>query len=163
MLRLRLVSYTGIPESILAMSPSDRSPPLKASAIPPYLTNHSPLAVSYETKDKKERGRLVASIEASFTTGRQVVDLDAPTSSYFPASQSEGRTRMNGNAAIPHRHAPNGLGRENARDPRDEPGPSLINSPSRPESPFTQNPTIDFDGLSWPSNTLQSAGSVHLD
>ncbi|KAE9992460.1 hypothetical protein Vi05172_g5123 [Venturia inaequalis] len=133
------------------MTPSDRSPPLKASALPPYLTNHSPLAVSLETRDQKERERLRASIQASYTTGRQVVDLDAPPSSYFPASKSEGRTKMNGNAAVPHRHAPYGLGRENARDPRDEPGPSSVISPSRPESPFTQNPTIDFDGLSWPS------------
>lgn len=136
------------------MTPSDRSPPLKASALPPYLTNHSPLAVSLETRDQKERERLRASIQASYTTGRQVVDLDAPPSSYFPASKSEGRTKMNGNAAVPHRHAPYGLGRENARDPRDEPGPSSVISPSRPESPFTQNPTIDFDGLSWPSTIL---------
>lgn len=139
------------------MNPSERSPPLKASAIPPYLTNHSPLAVSQEPRDKKERERLIASIEASYTTGR-LVDLDAPPSSHFSAGKSEGRTKMNGNAAIPHRHKPNGLGRENARDPRDEPGPSSITSPSRPESPFTQNPTIDFDGLSWPSNTLQICG-----
>ncbi|TID23121.1 GTP cyclohydrolase I [Venturia nashicola] len=133
------------------MSPPDPSPPLKASAIPPYLTDRSSLAVSHETRDRKERDRLIASIDASYSGGRQVVDFGAAPSSYFPASKSEGRTKMNGNAVLPHRHAPNGRGRENARDPRDEPGPSSVTPPSRPESPFTQNPTIDFDGLSWPS------------
>ncbi|KAF1809642.1 GTP cyclohydrolase I [Eremomyces bilateralis CBS 781.70] len=39
---------------------------------------------------------------------------------------------------------------EPARDARDEPVlPTQV--ASRPESPFTQHPTIDFDGLSWPS------------
>ena len=37
------------------------------------------------------------------------------------------------------------------RDPRDEAGPltppSIV---SRPESPYTLCPPIDFDGLSWP-------------
>ncbi|CAD6572590.1 MAG: NADH pyrophosphatase [Alectoria sarmentosa] len=38
-----------------------------------------------------------------------------------------------------------------ARDPRDE-APSLKTPTiSRPASPYTQNPPIDFDGLSWPS------------
>lgn len=138
------------------MIPS-HSPPLNPkpkSALPPYLTNHSPLAVSQETRDRKERERLIASIEASNTTGRLAVDLDAP-SSYFPSSKNQGKTDMNGHAGNPHRHVQNGLEKENARDPRDEPGPSSVSLPSRPESPFTQNPTIDFDGLSWPSNTFQ--------
>ncbi|KAI9884981.1 MAG: GTP cyclohydrolase 1 [Watsoniomyces obsoletus] len=39
---------------------------------------------------------------------------------------------------------------EAARDPRDE-APHLTPTTSRPHSPYTQFPPIDFDGLSWPS------------
>ena len=41
---------------------------------------------------------------------------------------------------------------EPARDPRDGvPLTPPLSSNSRPASPFTANPTVDFDGLSWPS------------
>ena len=41
---------------------------------------------------------------------------------------------------------------EPARDPRDEvPLTPPLGTSSRPASPFTANPTVDFDGLSWPS------------
>lgn len=37
------------------------------------------------------------------------------------------------------------------RDPRDEGGPLTPPATvSRPASPYTLNPPIDFDGLSWP-------------
>lgn len=37
------------------------------------------------------------------------------------------------------------------RDPRDEGGPLTPPATvSRPASPYTMNPPIDFDGLSWP-------------
>lgn len=39
-----------------------------------------------------------------------------------------------------------------ARDPRDEAIPATPPATvSRPASPYTLNPPIDFDGLSWPS------------
>lgn len=40
---------------------------------------------------------------------------------------------------------------ESARDPRDEASSILPRSRNRPVSPFTAAPTVDFDGLSWPS------------
>ena len=40
---------------------------------------------------------------------------------------------------------------EAARDPRDEAPITPPISVSRPASPYTMNPPIDFDGLSWPS------------
>jgi GTP cyclohydrolase I len=134
------------------------SPPLNPkpkSALPPHLTNNSPLGVSQETRDRKEREKLFASIESSSTTGRLAVDLDAPNS-YFPSNKSQSKTEMNGYGGQSLKYAKNGLEEEHARDPRDEAGPSQLPSPSRPESPFTQYPTIDFDGLSWPSETLQA-------
>ena len=38
-----------------------------------------------------------------------------------------------------------------ARDPRDEALSPTTATVSRPASPYTLNPPIDFDGLSWPS------------
>lgn len=40
--------------------------------------------------------------------------------------------------------------REPARDDRDEPPATPPATASRPASPYTANPPIDFDGLSWP-------------
>ena len=42
-----------------------------------------------------------------------------------------------------------------ARDNRDEAPPTPVTI-SRPASPYTLNPPIDFDGLSWPSRSLLS-------
>ena len=38
-----------------------------------------------------------------------------------------------------------------ARDPRDEAPSPTTATVRRPASPYTSNPPIDFDGLSWPS------------
>ncbi len=48
---------------------------------------------------------------------------------------------------------------EAARDPRDE-APHLTPTTSRPHSPYTQFPPIDFDGLSWPSASLSQVISL---
>jgi len=138
------------------------SPPLNPkpkSALPSYLTNTSPLAVPQEIRDRKERDKLFASIESSSTSGRHVVDLDEPTS-YFQANKIHSKPEMNGYAGQSSKPK-NGVEEEPARDPRDDTS-AIIAAPSRPESPFTQYPTIDFDGLSWPSMGLWSAEVVHL-
>lgn len=44
------------------------------------------------------------------------------------------------------------------RDPRDEASPPTPPTTSRSISPYTQNPTVDFDGLSWPSEWWYSTG-----
>lgn len=120
------------------------SPPLgpkPKSALPSHLTTaSSPLSLSQEARDKRERDKLYASIESSSTI-RHPVDLDAPNG-YFGKKQLS-KTPMNGHAY----HPESTVNEEHARDPRDE----AAHSASRPESPFTANPTIDFDGLSWPS------------
>jgi GTP cyclohydrolase I len=38
-----------------------------------------------------------------------------------------------------------------ARDPRDQAKMSASGSAPRPEGPYTKFPTVNFDGLSWPS------------
>ena len=45
-----------------------------------------------------------------------------------------------------------------ARDPRDEAPSQTIPTVSRPASPYTLNPPIDFDGLSWPSESWLEQG-----
>ena len=40
---------------------------------------------------------------------------------------------------------------EPARDARDQATPPNTLSQNRPASPYTLNPPVDFDGLSWPS------------
>lgn len=102
--------------------------------------------MAQEARDKKEREKLHAAIEASSTVGRQLVDLDS-ADGYFPSKTSGSKGSMNGHVSSKSK---GGLDESQARDARDEAVPQMP-SISRPESPFTQHPTIDFDGLSWPS------------
>lgn len=83
----------------------------------------------------KERDRLAASILSSNKRRRLVDDLE----------------EMNGDGdhqpeSVPTRISDLGV---EARDPRDEAHTPSIHS--RPASPYTLNPPIDFDGLSYPS------------
>ena len=101
--------------------------------IPSYLMNgNSPLQNTIESRDKKERDALFESIQSSNARKKLSIDLNMP----------DGLEQRNN-------HRPDDLG-EPARDPRDEASPRSSANTSRPASPYTLNPTIDFDGLSWP-------------
>ena len=136
------------------------SPPLGAkskTAVPAYLTSgSSPLHVASELRteirDKKERETLYASIQSS-STHRQPINLEAP----IPNGYAQ-KTRAGGQHGIGPIHSADGLIEEPARDHRDE---AALTTPtaSRPASPFTQHPTIDFDGLSWPSEWRYIGGA----
>jgi GTP cyclohydrolase I len=129
------------------------------SALPSHLTSvPSPLSVSQEVRDKKERDKLYASIESSNTT-RHPVDLDGPNS-YFP-KKPQNKLDMNGINGHDSNTGKGSVAEEHARDPRDE-APEAPPSASRPESPFTQHPTIDFDGLSWPSMDYNMVFTLNL-
>jgi GTP cyclohydrolase I len=118
--------------------------PNPKSALPSRLANgSSPLHISREVRDQNERDNLRASINVS-STRRHVVDLDDPNG-YFPKKSSSESQDSRG-AKTSRRTIDEG----HARDPRDEASPPTP-STTRPSSPFTQHPTIDFDGLSWPS------------
>jgi GTP cyclohydrolase I len=124
-------------------SPLDPNP---KSILSSRITNGtSLLRISQEVRDQKERDNLRASIKVS-NTRRHVVDLDDPNG-YLPKKPSQESQDSHGvktsRRAIDEGHA---------RDPRDEASPPTP-STTRPSSPFTQHPTIDFDGLSWPSKT----------
>ncbi len=112
------------------------------SALPAYLTNGtSPLHTSVESRHRRERENLYASIHASSGHQRHLVDFDRPQ---MPRTVSDNNAADGGLTTLAAVEEP-------ARDPRDRPSPPTPLATSRPASPYTQNPTIDFDGLSWPS------------
>ena len=129
------------------------SPPLtpKPKALPSYLTNGgSPLQNRLTIRDTTERDSLFSSIKSSSGPRRQPIDLE-----HLPLQSQQGpavakRAAMNG--VHDHEEERAAVVQEQARDPRDEAPmtPPLITN-GRPASPFTANPTVDFDGLSWPS------------
>jgi GTP cyclohydrolase I len=94
----------------------------------------------------RERDNLYAAIAAS-TTSRYPIDFDEELP---PAKRSSEHNRTpefgpdaHSAVTLSHPHL-----KVAARDPRDQPKSPQI---SRPASPYTQNPPIDFEGLSWPS------------
>lgn len=142
----------------------DHLPPAQKpkSALPSYLipNTSSPLSTSHEARDKKEREKLYAAIEQSSTVGRQAVDLDEEPSSYF-GNKKSGKQEMNGLSVNIPKHSKEPVEEEEARDPRDEVVVPMA-VVSRPDSPFTQHPTIDFDGLSWPSEIHDAQGRAYF-
>lgn len=123
------------------------SPPFKPKpAIPSHLTNGpSPLSISTEARDRKERDNLFAAIEKS-NRGRQIINFDGPNG-YHPKSS----TSANMDGRGPH-DSHKIVHSEIDVEGYNEDGPSRTPlATSRAHSPYTQHPTIDFDGLSWPS------------
>ncbi|KAF2789790.1 GTP cyclohydrolase I [Melanomma pulvis-pyrius CBS 109.77] len=118
------------------------SPPFKPKpAIPSHLTNGpSPLSISTEARDKKERDSIFAAIQSS-NRGRQAVDFDR-ANGYFKPSGS------NMDHAGGHKIVHSEIDVEGYNEDRVARTPLAT---SRAQSPYTQHPTIDFDGLSWPS------------
>jgi GTP cyclohydrolase I len=114
------------------------------SAIPSHMTDgRLPPRVPTEVRDQKERENLYNAIETS-NRGRQIVDFDDPTD-YFPAKATT--ATMNGTSAQKKHDIVNGeIDVEGFNE-----GSKTPLKTSRAHSPYTQHPTIDFDGLSWPS------------
>ncbi|KAH8732003.1 GTP cyclohydrolase I [Phaeosphaeriaceae sp. PMI808] len=121
---------------------SDSSKPV--SALPAHMVNGpTPPKVSTEVRDQKERESLYNAIETS-NRGRQIVDFDGP-SDYFPTNPSS--ADINGGSVQKTHHIVNGeIDVEGYNE-----SPKTPLKTSRAHSPYTQHPTIDFDGLSWPS------------
>ena len=129
------------------------SPPIapKPKALPPYLINGgSPLQNPLDLRDNAERESLHASIKSSSGPRRQPIDLDPAIAQGKEERNGVKFETMNGKF---EKNEKEGLEQEHARDPRDEAPltPPFSSYSSRPASPFTANPTVDFDGLSWPS------------
>lgn len=109
---------------------------------------------------KKERQKLAAAIESSHHE-RQPLDLDAADQRHSKPNEALSH-KLNGDI-----HKPTALSPLNqaARDPRDEAESPLVTATAspRPASPYTLNPPIDFDGLSWPSKSRKDFSDLDLD
>ncbi len=143
------------------------SPPLALkpiAAIPSYLMNgkpytahsSSPLRPSARTSvNADERERLTASIVSS-NARRQPIDLDSLESPKanghrsYPLAVPEEPSATPANIDV------------SARDPRDEAPSQTTSTVSQPASPYTLNPPIDFDGLSWPSESWLERGCKRM-
>lgn len=137
--------------------------------IPPHLVNgHSPLhprANGAHSKD--ERDSTFASIKSSMGPKKEPLDLENPSqslNSHAPSSSSSsslpnGSQQQENSSRQYEEVQDNDINHIDlssidlkvaARDGRDE-APQTPLATARSNSPFTQNPTIDFEGLSWPS------------
>lgn len=117
----------------------------KPEAAPHTPTAPSPLSLSTVARHQKEREHLFAAIENS-NRGRSVVDFDQAGPNGFFSESSVADVNGRGES---QRHR---LLREQDGDELHHVAP--LRTPlatSRAHSPYTQHPTIDFDGLSWPS------------
>lgn len=120
--------------------------PRPKSALPSYLINgSSPL---HAPAHNAEREKLYASLSAS-TNHRQSVDLN-------------GSELIHNGNNISKRDSRAQVG-DPPRDPRDDISPSTPPTTSRSASPYTLNPPIDFDGLSWPSQSTQYSDLMIAD
>ncbi|KAK3115910.1 GTP cyclohydrolase 1 [Teratosphaeriaceae sp. CCFEE 6253] len=127
----------------------------QSKALPPYLVNgHSPLRPSFaDEQDREDRDHTYSSIQASMGPHREPLDLEqlslnenAPPQPSSTPSQRHAQQYEE----VPDGEIEDVELRVAARDDRDE-APLTPPAPSRSQSPFTANPTVDFDGLSWPS------------
>lgn len=130
------------------MSSPPNSPKPK-SAVPLHLINgSSPL---HPSSREREWQSLASSIKSSY---ERKIDHDLSASLNDSSLNNHHRPLVS-----PQDNAPATIGgtpsvslREAPRDPRDDAAPLMAPvSKSRPASPYTLNPPIDFDGLSWPS------------
>lgn len=125
--------------------------PKPRSAVPSHLLNgSSPLHHSPTSTRAQERESLASSIRSTYGR-RAAIDIAANTplqSDSAAADTTSWSPILNGDAQMPP--AKHSL-KEPPRDKRDEAPVAPPTTVSRPASPYTLNPPIDFDGLSWPS------------
>ncbi|CAD0090049.1 unnamed protein product [Aureobasidium vineae] len=116
--------------------------PIRPKHIPSHLINGSSPLVNHEkaqeNRDARERENAFKSIQSSMGPKKEPVDLEG---NYFqPHASAQPRDKRPAKLA--------NLEEAEARDPRDD---WASQQTSRASSPYTLAPTIDFDGLSWPS------------
>ena len=124
--------------------------------IPSYLMNgHSPLHNSASVdQDKEGREREYAAIKSSMGPPKVAMSLEELGLEDPPATtnrQGEQKRSAKQYEEVDNEDIAKLDVHNFARDDRDE-APLTPPTTSRSMSPFTANPTIDFDGLSWPSS-----------
>ncbi|PNS16476.1 GTP cyclohydrolase I [Sphaceloma murrayae] len=114
---------------------------IRPKAIPLHMKNGKASAPANQVaRDMRERESAYAAIRSSMGPRKVPIDLD-----YDEISPDVLGT-------VPQAKDMNVLEEEAARDPRDQAvPPTPPATSSRSISPYTHNPTVDFDGLSWPS------------
>ena len=128
----------------------------RPSAIPPHLTNgHSPLASSLSADaDNSDWESAYAAIKSSMGPQKVAMSLEELGIDDQPATTTNGDGEQKRSAKQYEEVNDEDIAkldlRASARDGRDE-APMTPPATSRSMSPFTSNPTVDFDGLSWPS------------
>ncbi|KAK3679938.1 GTP cyclohydrolase 1 [Recurvomyces mirabilis] len=133
----------------------EHQPVPRPRAIPSHLINgHSPLHPSYTAeREREDREHTYESIKSSMGPPREPIDL-----ANLSLNNHDRTERPNGsqqNSAQQYEEVEDADLDDldlkvAARDDRDE-APLTPPATARSMSPFTANPTIDFDGLSWPS------------
>ena len=134
-----------IPILIQAMSSESPLAPKPKSAVPSYLLNGT--SQSSRPSRKRERENLTSSIKSTY--GRRLA------ANLENAEENPSVKRLKEHVTGENDSGTNGDkedGKENllrmpARHPRDE---APITT-SRPAGPYTLQPPVDYDGLSWPS------------
>ncbi|KAK1070730.1 GTP cyclohydrolase 1 [Friedmanniomyces endolithicus] len=132
------------------------SPAPRPKAIPPYLVNgHSPLHPSFKPEnDRTDRDHTYSSIQASMGPPREPLALEQislndgvspPTAKHNSQERSARHYEEVVDADIED------IERKVAAQDPTYTAPMTPAATSRSQSPFTANPTVDFDGLSWPS------------
>lgn len=146
------------------MEPTPSPSALRPKQVSNLINGHSPLHPAYSTdREREEKDNTYNAIKSSMGPRKEPIDVedlhlqngDPPKSpsSHPPTSPPQQQRRSRHQYEEVPDHDIEDLASDlkiHARDKRDEapPTPPLT---SRSISPFTQNPTIDFDGLSWPS------------
>lgn len=122
-------------------------PTAASSSTLPVINGGETPGVVREARRSQERKRLFDSIESSRSNSRRYSAGDSRLQSFIrdPQSAYPLLPDNDGTALEP-------LQEESPRDPRDGQG-SIDN---RAMSPYTKFPTVDFDGLSWPSRLSQA-------
>lgn len=128
------------------ISPPSPLHPKPRSAVPSYLLNGgSPLRPPTKSR-AQERESLASSIRSTYGR-RKTIDLGDPQASSHAMSALSWTGLTDGESSSDIKR-PTLL--DPARDVRDEAPATPPATASRPASPYTMNPPIDFDGLSWP-------------
>lgn len=139
-------------------TPSFVSSP-RPKPIPPHLVNgHSPLhPAAKEERERDERDNTIAAVKSSMGPKREPIDMEelerphqsqaSPLRKPYVAAQEnparqyeevQDRDIEELEIRVPSRH-------------EGDQAPPTPPATSRSMSPFTSNPTVDFEGLSWPS------------
>jgi len=137
------------------MDQNDRPIAPRPKPIPSHLVNgHSPLHPSFSAqRDKEDRDNTYNSIKSSMGPRKEPIDLEHPhTDGDAPSSHTDAAQKRSARQyeEVGDEDLEDLTLKVAARDTRDE-APITPPATSRSISPFTANPTVDFEGLSWPS------------